>query len=75
MSAKKYVKAAIVNLEAMVANRYMQLTTSHYPMMTNYYPSEDVVNKLNAQGVQTYHELIGELRWAVNIGQVDIFQK
>ena len=27
---------------------------------------------MNAQGVQTYQELIGMLRWAVEIGRVDI---
>ena len=47
MSAKKYVKAAVVNLEATLAKIDMQLPTSHYTMPTNYHPSEDVSNKLN----------------------------
>ena len=47
MSAKKYVKAAVINLEATLAKRDMQLPTSHYPMLTNYHPSEDVSNELN----------------------------
>ena len=61
MSAKKYVKAAVVNLELILAKRYMRLTTSHYPIPIEYHPSEDVIHKLNARGVQSYQELIGEI--------------
>ena len=43
----------------------MQLPTSHYPMPKNYHPIEDVSNELNAQGVQAYQELIGEIRWGL----------
>ena len=73
ISAKKYVKAAVVNLEATLAKRYMWLTTSNYPIPTNYHTSEDVSNELNAQEVQAYQVLIGELRWAVEIGRVESF--
>ena len=48
ISDEKYVKAAVVNLEAMLAKRYMQLPTSNSPMPTNYHPSEDFSNKINA---------------------------
>ena len=30
------------------------------------------MTRMNAQGVQTYQELIGILRWAVETGKVDI---
>ena len=73
MSAKKYVKAAVVNLEATLAKKDIQLPTSNSPIQTNYHPSEDVSKKLNARGVQAYQELIGEIRWLVEIGRVDIF--
>ena len=73
MSAEKYVKAAVVNLEATLAKRYIQLPTSHYPIPKNYHPIEDVINELNVRGVQPYQELIGELRWVVKIRRVDIF--
>ena len=75
MSAKKYVKSDVVNLEATLANRYMQLPSSHSPMRTKYHPSEDGSNEINAQGIQAHQELIGELRWAVEIGRVEIFWK
>ena len=75
MSAKKYVKPAVVVLEETLAKRDMQLPTSHSWMLKNYHLSEDVSNKLNARGVQAYQELIGELRWAVEIGQGEIWWK
>ena len=70
---EKNVKAAAVNLEAALSKRDMKLPNSHSPMPTNYHPSEDVSNKLNNQGIQAYQELIGDLRWEVEIGRVDIF--
>ena len=73
MSAEKYAKAVVVNLKATLANRGMQIPNSHCPMTANYHPSEDVSNKINARGVIAYQERIGELRWAVKIGRVDIF--
>ena len=73
MSAKEYFKAAVVKLEATLAKRDMQLPTCHYPMPTSYHPSEDVSNKLNTRGVEAYQEMIGELRWAVEIGRVELF--
>ena len=41
-------------------------------MSTSYHPSEDVTKELNVEVVQFYQELIGILRWAVEIGRVDI---
>ena len=46
MSAEKYVKDTAVNLEETLAKRDMRIRTSHYPMPTNYHPSEDVSNEL-----------------------------
>ena len=47
ISAKQYVKADVVNLEATLAKRDMRVPTSHSLMPTNYHPSEDVSNELN----------------------------
>ena len=41
-------------------------------MATTYQPSEDVSKEMNEEGLQVYQELIGILRWAVDIGRVDI---
>ena len=49
MSAETYVKTAVVNLAATLANRNMQLPTSHSQMPTNYHPNKDVSNELNSR--------------------------
>ena len=41
-------------------------------MSKSYHPSEYVTKELNVEGIQLYQELIGILRWAVEIGRVDI---
>ena len=71
--AEKYVIVAVVNLEAKLSKRDMQLPTSHSTMPTNYRTSKDVGKERNARGVQACQELIGELRWAVDIVRVGIF--
>ena len=42
------------------------------PMDTTYNPAEDVSKVLNEDGLQAYQEMIGILRWAVEIGRIDI---
>ena len=42
------------------------------PLSNGYRPEVDVTAELKADGVQYYQELIGVLRWAVEIGRVDI---
>ena len=72
MSSEQYTKAAVTNLEATLAKQDMRLPTSSVPMSVSYHPSKDVSPELNVQGIQTYQELIGILRWAVKIGRLDI---
>ena len=62
MSARKYVKAAVVNLEATLAKRDIRLPNSYSLMLTKCHPIEDVSNELNTRGVQAYQELIGDIR-------------
>ena len=73
MSAKKYVKYTVINIEVTLTKKYMQLPTIHSPMPANYHPSKDVSNRLNERVVQAYQELIGEIQWAVEIGRVNNF--
>jgi hypothetical protein len=41
-------------------------------MRTDYHPAEDTSAELDAEGLGYYQELIGVLRWAVEIGRLDI---
>ena len=72
MSSEKYVKAANKNLESKLGKSDMHLPKCRTLMSTSYHPSEDVIKELNVEGVQFYQEMIGILRWAVEIGRVDI---
>jgi hypothetical protein len=41
-------------------------------MLAEYHPSDDTSAELTAIGLHCYQELIGVLRWAVEIGRLDI---
>ena len=41
-------------------------------MKVDYHPSEDISQELTPTGVKYYQELIGVLRWAIEIGRLDI---
>ena len=73
MSSAPYIKAAIANVEEKLAKSNMSLPTRcQTPMRCDYHPAEDTSRELDADGVQYYQELIGVLRWAIEIGRVDI---
>ena len=46
-------------------------TRCNTPLSLNYNPSEDRTQQLDASGVQYFQELIGVLRWAVELGRVE----
>ena len=73
MSSEKYVKAAVTNVEERLSKMDMRLPSKcDTPMSTGYHPSEDVSRELNAEGLHMYQEMIGVLRWAIEIGRIDI---
>ena len=72
MSSVKYLKAAIDNVEEKLAKDGIKLPTGNTPMTSGYHPAEDVSAELNSDELQYYQELIGVLRWAIEIGRVDI---
>jgi hypothetical protein len=73
MSAEKYVNASVKNVEEALAKKGLRLPTKAYtPIPTDYHPENETSPELKADGVQYYQELIGKLRWAVELGRVDI---
>jgi len=42
------------------------------PLSSGYRPEMDCTAELKAEGVQRYQEIIGQLRWAIELGRVDI---
>ena len=74
MSSTDYIKAAIANVKEQLNKRGKKLATkAPTPLTTNYYPEMDTSPELDPNGITTYQqELIGILRWSVEIGRVDI---
>ena len=73
MSSDPYCQAAVKNLETTLAKKNLRLPSKCLtPLSNGYRPEMDVTQELKADGVQYYQELIGILRWAVEIGRVDI---
>ena len=72
MSSVKYLKAAIANVEAKLGPNEKLPTRCDTPFSSGYHPAEDTTPELDANGLQYFQEMIGVLRWAVEIGRVDI---
>ena len=73
MSAEKYVVAAVKNVEESLAKKGLRLPTKCYtPLSSDYRPELEISPELKSDGIQLYQELIGVLRWAVELGRVDM---
>ena len=73
MSAEKYVVAAVKNAEETLAKKGLRLPSKCYtPLASDYRPELEISPELKSDGVQLYQEMIGVLRWAVELGRVDI---
>ena len=74
MSAQKYVAESVKTVEEALAEKGLRLPSKCCtPLSTDYKPELETTPELKADGVQSYYqELIGILRWAVEIGRVDI---
>jgi hypothetical protein len=73
MSAEKYVVASEKNVEEALAKEGLRLATKRYrPFASDYKPELETSAELKSDGVQYYQELIGVLRWAVELGRVDV---
>ena len=73
MSSEKYCRAAVKNAEERLAKDGKRLPTRcGTPMKHGYKPELGVSPELKADGLQYYQELIGVLRWAIELGRVDL---
>ena len=73
MSSDIYCQAAVKTIEETLAKEGKRLPSKCYnPIMANYKPELDTSPELMADGLQFYQELICVLRWAIEIGRVDI---
>jgi hypothetical protein len=73
MSAEKYVPDSVNSVEQALAKKGLRLPSKCYtPLSTDYRPELESTPELKADGVPYYQELIVVLRWAVELGRVDI---
>ena len=75
ITSRDYIKAAIENVEKNLWENFRIKLPGKVqtPIAQNYTPELDTSTELDAKGVQTFQELIGILRWAIEIGRVDIY--
>lgn len=73
ISSEKYVRAAVANVEGKLDKEGKRLPSRcQTPFTSGYKPEQDDTPELKADGLHYYQELIGVLRWAVELGRVDI---
>ena len=76
MTSRDYVKAAVDNIEKHLEKRNCKLPSKAVtPMSSGYVPETDGSPELSPDLVTVFQESIGILRWAIEIGRVDINTK
>ena len=70
--AEKYVNASVKNVEESLKKKGMRLPGKFWtPLPSDYRPELETSGEVKKDRIQTYHELIGVLRWtAVELGQL-----
>lgn len=75
-SADKYLAESVKNVEATLAKHGNKLSGNFVsPTSNGYKPEEDTTAELGKEGVSYYQELIGVLRWGVELGRIDILHE
>ena len=73
MSSDAYCTALVKTVESILEKKGLRLLSKcRTPLAHGYRPELDATAELKSDGVQWYQELIGSLRWAVEIGRLDI---
>lgn len=78
MSPETYMRNAIKIVEALLeedGDDKRMRTTARTPFPTNYRPEVDLTPELGPEMASRFMQLIGVLRWAVELGQLDIFHE
>ncbi|KAI2500467.1 Reverse transcriptase (RNA-dependent DNA polymerase) [Fragilaria crotonensis] len=76
MGSKTYVKNAIKVVEALLLEDDPTATlksTARNPFPSGYKPELDVTPELNDELASRFLQLVGILRWAIELGRIDIF--
>lgn len=77
MSSERYVKNAVRTVQDLLAkddkSEFHLKTTANVPFPTSYRPELDFSKELSDIMLSRYQQLIGILRWAVELGRLDIY--
>ena len=70
------MKVVLNNLEESLKKQVIKLPSrAKTSMSSDYRPDLDATAELDAKDITMFQELIGEPRWATEMGRVDIFHK
>jgi len=72
MLSVKYLKAVILNTEAKLGPNKRLPMRCDTPSSSEYYPAEDTNLELDSNELQYFQDMIGVLRWDIEIERVDI---
>ena len=73
MSGEKYVKSVVQKLEDVLTSRGHRLSSKcNTPLSHGHKPELDTSPELKADGMTEYQELVGVIRYAVELGMADI---
>lgn len=72
MSARDYVLSASEIVKEIAAKHGYKWRKPHRPWATNWKPELETSRECNDDEVHSYQQVIGMLRWAVELGRVDI---
>lgn len=76
MSSDNYTTAALKNIESTLQKRGWKLPVANgTPLPTDYHPELDATRELDDEERTLYQEFIGMIRWATEIGRVDVLHE
>ena len=77
MSADKYIAGALLTVKGLFKEdgKGRQILRKDTPLPSGWKPELDVSEELDDKMVSRYRQLIGILRWAVELGRLDIFHE
>lgn len=77
ISSDDYVKAALGNVQSQSEGTQWKMPKGKVktPLPTGYHPEMDDTDELNDEDVTLYQEFIGIIRWATEIGRVDVLHE
>ena len=73
MSSDQYCVSLVTNVEEELQKKGLRLPSKcPSPFIHCYKPEDDCTTELKENGTQRFQEIVGSLRWAIELGRVDI---